>query len=546
MKSTINTPSGLPLVVQVAFAGKRVLLTPEQAATVDPTAFHDALTAQLTERLRRLPGNLGLSSRHRVCALSSLAIGGDLLFTRACRTLGWWQQILLPQAREDFLAAGGSSGPDFSPMEAEEARQLLASPHIIEERVASVSAERAARFEDVNLEMVRACDVFVCLLPDGTTEGRRGGTFAVLELAKRWHRPVLALHVQVTENGQPALTDVWHWNTPPGASPKPQPTFIPPSLPAPLDQIDGSGCDLTDAATYRKALKDFSSRTAARRQNRFKWAALFIVGAHVLATALALLAIMFHNHPVPLRWLLGVELLFLLAGLGYHKWLHRSHAARDWAMARLSAEVARSAIPLAGVPLPLRHLFELPLPDELHPLLRTLNVLHLSGVRSLDRSKWDERRDSYVAGRLRKPDGGQIAYYETKLRTAGRRLGFAHFAFYFGSIGALAATATKLSLALESGHAGAAAHNAVTATFGSLAVFLPVLAVAALSLAAAFDLEARVHTYEKMAHFLKEQANLLDHAASENEFSTLALNIEARLLGETANWHARRSFTGVA
>lgn len=35
-------------------------------------------------------------------------------------------------------------------------------------------------------------------------------------------------------------------------------------------------------------------------------------------------------------------------------------------------------------------------------------------------------------------------------------------------------------------------------------------------------------------------------AANENEFATLALQTESRLLGETANWQARRAFTGVA
>lgn len=545
MKPNPSTPPGLTLVVQVAFAGKRVLLTPEQAAVVDRVRFHAALELQLTERLRRVPADLGLTSRHRVCALSSLAIGGDLLFTRSCRTLGWWQRILLPQARKDFLKAEGERGRDFSDAEAAEAEELLRSPHIIEERVASVSADRHARFEDVNLELVRICDVFICLLPAEAKAGQPGGTFDALELAKRWRRPVLELRVRVTDDGQPELTGGWHGNVSPAGPTESGPVYAPPGLPAPLDQIDCGECDLTDPVAYRKALKDFASRAAARHQNRFKWAALFIVGAHVLATALALLAIKTHG-VTALRWLLGVELSFLIAGLGYHKWLHRAHATRAWAMARLSAEVARSAIPLAGVRMPLRHLFELPMPDELRPLLRTLSVLHLKGIRLLEGPAWEERRRIYIDERLKKPKHGQIDYYVGKLAGARRWLVVAQGAFYVGSAGALIATAGKLSLTYAWLAVSPAAHDAAASVLGFLAVLLPVLAVAALSLAAAFDLEARVHTYEEMETFLEEQTRLLAAAATENEFAMLALRTEARLLGETANWHARRAFTGVA
>jgi len=79
-----------------------------------------------------------------------------------------------------------------------------------------------------------------------------------------------------------------------------------------------------------------------------------------------------------------------------------------------------------------------------------------------------------------------------------------------------------------------------------LTILLPVLAVAALSLAAAFDLEARRHTFKEMHEFLERQTRHLTEAASEREFAKLLLETESRLLGETVNWFSRRSFTGVA
>lgn len=542
-KNSNSAPTpGLPLVVQVAFAGKRRLIEPVPPAPFDAAAFEAAVTAALGDRLRRFQEELGAAG---VCGLSSLAVGGDMIFTRVCRNLGWWQRVLLPQPREDFLAARGSGGPDFNAEEVVEVRQLLGSAHVIEERVASVSADRSARFEDVNLELVRVCDVLVCLLPAEATGGKRAGTLETLALAQRWGRPVLELRVAMGADGAPVFSEQWHCPpTETGASCPAALNYAPPALPAPLDEIAPPATGLSDAAAYRATLKAFSSGKAGRQQNLFKWAALVIVGAHVAATALALLALIFHG-PGALRWLLGIELSCLASGLIYHEWLHRSHAARKWAMARLSAEVARSVMPLAGVPRSLRYLFELPLPDELRPLLRTLNVLHLAGLAGVG-GTWQARRQTYVDQRLRKPGGGQLDYYAGQLGRARFWLKVARLTFVAGSAGAFAATAAKLGLVFEWWHLDGATHGFFAGAAGALAVFLPVVAVAALSLAAAFDFEARVRTYAEMLEFLRRHTALLEAAVSENEFATLALQIEARLLGETANWHARRAFTGVA
>ena len=80
---------------------------------------------------------------------------------------------------------------------------------------------------------------------------------------------------------------------------------------------------------------------------------------------------------------------------------------------------------------------------------------------------------------------------------------------------------------------------------GAFAIIMPLLAVAALSLAAAMDLEARAHIYKDMREFLEQQTAHLN-AASERSYPRLLLETESRLLGETANWFSRRSFAGVA
>lgn len=67
----------------------------------------------------------------------------------------------------------------------------------------------------------------------------------------------------------------------------------------------------------------------------------------------------------------------------------------------------------------------------------------------------------------------------------------------------------------------------------------------ALSLAASFDLEARSQTYQETLDYLKRTQPLFSTVHSERALTHLVLQTEARLLGETANWYSRRSFTSV-
>lgn len=74
---------------------------------------------------------------------------------------------------------------------------------------------------------------------------------------------------------------------------------------------------------------------------------------------------------------------------------------------------------------------------------------------------------------------------------------------------------------------------------GFLGVILPVVAVAALSLAAAKDLEARSHTFQEMRHFLIRQAKLLKNATSGSWlFKSFHLSEKAAhdFVQEVAEW----------
>lgn len=553
----------LPCVVQLGFAGSRQLVEALASGSSGHPQFHEQVQRDLQQRLARLPEALGMASNQFLCGISQVAIGADMLFTRACRELKIPQRIFLPQNRHDYLTAGGSDGSlDFSPEQRREAEQLLAADHIIQERVVSHSADRTARFEDTNLEILRVSDVVVCLLREDAV-GKPGGTNQLLAGAIARQRPTLELRV-TNQNGQAVVSETWH-----NLQYKP-----PRQLCAPLHEAPAvPGAPLPSCGEFTATLKQFASEQAKSHQRLFRFAALIIILTHVFATVLATAALASHDvfaailhadedhGPVNekdgsaaeddqgralqietalIAILLAIELALLLGGLYVHHKLHHSEASRNWALSRLLAEICRSVQSLGKFHLYLDYLFARSLPAALRPLLRTLNVLHLRSTWSDRDRPWKTLRDEYVHRRLQDERSGQIHFFQHKRERAGRWRKIAHAMFMTCSLAAIGATATKLLVVL-------ALHDEklTAALLGALAIVLPVLAVAALSLSAALDLRALEHTYAEVQQFLELQLPLIQNADSRREFELLLLETESQLLGEIAHWFSRRSFLSV-
>jgi len=529
----------LPVVVHVGFAGSRNLYPPDHP---DAERIEGEIADRLGLILRGIAARFDLSPRHFICGISQIAIGGDMLFTRACGSEGVPQRIFLPQNRVDFLDATGANGvPDFTRGQKLEATRLLELPHIIQERVISDAPERTDRFEDTNLEILRSSDLLVCLLrPD--VEAKPGGTAEMRDDALLLKKPVLELTVAIAD-GRPAFTEKWHnaesWRAPvlphdlDSACVRATPSVA--GRPAPPPPLVPVGI-----ASYLKALKDLGSITAEWRQKIFRTVALTVIIAHLLATVCAVVVLKLDHieQTTEIVCLLGAELALLVAGFLVHRSLHRSHVVRLWAVSRLAAEVARSVESVRELHFQLGYLFSLPFPESLRPLLRTLNVLHLASTR---RQVADPqgKRDRYLARRVdgRAQEGGQIDYYERKLAKAAFRLSLASWAFVIACVGAILATGAKFGMELD--------HKVPPSFLGVAAVVLPVAAVGALSLAASFDLEARVHTFTETRDYLKLTRPYLAQVRSERALCHLVLQVESRLLGETAAWFSRRLFTGV-
>jgi len=536
--NTCDSPLSIPLVVQLGFAGSRNLL--DGSAHHGPAGSSD-LEGQVCQLLAgiisNLPAKLGLSPQHFLCGISQIAIGGDAVFTRACQSLKIPQRVFLPQHLDEYLAAVGSEGPDFSPNQKQIARDLLSDPHVIQQRVVSDAATRQIRFADTNLEIVRSSDVILCLVREGQLS-KPGGTLEMIEMARKRGRSVLLVTLHL-EKGKPVLKSKW-FN---------QDSFQPPALPhhlrdilpMPLSGLKGGTLEmpaLPTARTYAEHLKKQSSELSKAHKGLFRSAAFIIITTHILATVCAVIAVQFHEKLAHgLYGFLVPELLLLALGFVIHHRLHRRESTHLWATSRLIAELGRSVVAIGKQYLYLEYLFHLPFPASLSSLLRTLNVLHLSSTsRNIDANDWQANRDSYIHQRL-EGKNGQIEFYARESTSATNLLNKAHTAFNVFSLAAFAATLCKLT------HVFGGSSGSI---LGPLAILLPVLAVAALSLAAAFDLKARQHTFADMLVFLRAQHKLLNDATTDREFGQLVLETESRLLGETVNWYSRRSFTGIA
>ncbi len=530
----------LPLTVQLGFAGPRHLLQ-HQPAGAQTT---QQLRAELKAVLTGLRQQLQLGPNRFFTGVSQLAVGADMLFTELLAELDWPQRILLPQPRAEFLSAIGTQGPDFQPAEAEQAQLLFASPHIVEERAVSTAATRRDRFEETNLHILDEADVLVCMVVQGS-EPRKGGTSDLVARAVARQKPVLVLTLHsagAEADTGPLFTQEWR-----GPSPSAALLNLPhcvqhagQAVALPADLLPGLG-------PFVDVVKQAGSQRAGRRRVDFQFAAGVVIGTHVVATLAALLAL---KLPTNCLWMVALVVLLLagelaLLGWGYltHRRLHDEHATRDWAMARLCAEVARSARGLRGMPMALDHLRQLPLPPELQALTKTLNVLHLRDNASAAAPDLEALRQRYLQERLRDGVSGQEPYYTNNKRVAHRYINRASKTFGWLSLLAFAATLSKvviLGLALGGGWA-------VWKEFaGPLAILFPVAAVGVMSMATAMDWDARSHTFADMHLFVQRQGRYIESAASLRELTTLVLQTESRLLGETLNWFGRRAYVGVA
>jgi hypothetical protein len=395
---------------------------------------------------------------------------------------------------------------------------------VIQERVVSESSNRITRFEETNIEISRVCDVAICVVGNMAGQGA-GGTHDFIQ--RVMHRKTISIVIQFSMGPErlPVFETSCNVFRP----------FSVPHTPPELAKLNVSlagNQGVIDIPDHFDRLTGEAEKLSKRSQGFFKTAASLIIGAHVAATACAVVVVVWH--PAITNFLLGLEVVLLLTGYGFHHWLQRSRAAGTWSMARLLAQTAYSLQALREVKAYPRYLFTLPMPESLRPLRRSLCVLHLQATRNVDPAEWPGHRDNYLRSRVE----DQQRFYTKALGKWRRHQTYARRTFVAFTAVAVIAAILKFLLSFLDVH--------VDVSLAAMAAILaPVIAVAALSLSASLEHDFLVQAYSKALEFLQGRKELLEVASSEREFTALAMEVETYLLGETVAWYTRRAHTEV-
>lgn len=437
MSATNDLPVPHACAVHLGFSGSRDLF-PGIADPVRRSRFAAELTRQFGEKLAALAQRpeLQLHAGHFFVGAASMAAGADGVFADACDALGLPLRVLLPQARDEFLSARSNRPPhalEFSPAQREQALQRLQRDGVLQEQVAATAADPARRVVQTGVEILQLADVLVTLQAqhqDGA--GKPGATNALAAQALADGKPVYALTFWIDENQKLHLYDDWR---------QPAQGWTPPQLPMLL------AAPALPAAGFVDRLRTAADAIVVDGEQAEVAASLRAVQGHLLllaAAALLLLGCSLFAPPFPpvLVWLAPLLLLVLL-GLQLRHWHADRQRRKDRAdspplrrrfVAGVLAQMARNtqsiapieddtALPVGGsVPIPLWKLSNLPLPDELRPLRKTLDVAWLQAARAAAALPWQQQHERYLAEALQQPESGVLARLEHRLAAARQQL----------------------------------------------------------------------------------------------------------------------------
>ena len=542
-----------PIALHIGFSGSRQLFPPhlvdEALASVRASVIQ-----QLVEKFGALRAELSLHSGYFFVGISQLAVGADSVFSDACAQAGIPLRVFLPQTRDEYLAGRGSKGADFNAQERLDAEARFEHPNVIQERVVSQARDRQTRFRECSFEILRLADVVITLKSDFAATGRAGGTDDFTEATKRHGKALFALTLKVNSNADLQVDCE---------------SIIPkkldlPTLPDTLRRVSLLRNGFTNQ------VKKQASHVSGALKLAFEKHMRVVIWTHVMATALAAAAVAISyavkgaDGPLAywlysaVPWLLAIEVCALVWGFYTHRHLHHDSTTHRWAESRLIAEIARSTQTLgagtdivnkeerifAGQHSYLKHVFDLPLPSEFRALTRTLNALHLQATRPNRTAHWTGLRDRYVRERFdttETKNRGQIPYFSAELLLAETAVKRANRWFYIYASLAIIATVAKLLLPYFGIQI-----SGIAAVLSWLAIVMPVLAVAVMSITANLDKDARVSTYKVMLGFLIAQRQRVVDAGTEPKFLRLQAETEGKILGEAVNWYFRRRFINPA
>jgi hypothetical protein len=499
----------------VGFSGNRHLEKPEA----------------VREELRRALRDLHELAAGQLVAISSAAIGADLLFVEEAKLLGIPWIAVLPFPPDTFF--NERDFPDASERDA--ARQSVAQaadretvrvPHHPDD--AEDSTWRHTAFADAGFRCVDEADVFIAVLHETAEAGKPGGTSQVVAHARARGRPLLIIDPQThqvrSENWPAALHDPLIdefrllRSDPPAAA-------------------ERAKCP-TESAAILAGWRNGFARAARKHVPGIKWGSSAVVVLHALATiitaAIFLLILPLNpGHETGHHALIGVvekaTFVFVLTGFGFLVWVLWKHPQTRAANYRLAAELGRSLLAVWSIPGAALQIMRSP-PRNFAHFARSLLLHHRIDPNRrrevpgaiLSEKDIQELATRYVANRIEP----QIEYYSAKHRQS-------HRAAKVLEIGSIIFSAVAV---LSAGFLAFAGRTELSNLWAFTKLSAATAAPLTLSMLVIHEVKRREARYHEMRHMLAEYAQRIHHARSLSTLRDLVVDAEHLFVSETYEW----------
>jgi hypothetical protein len=489
----MSVPTELPIFHVIGFTGHRVV--------------NDV--AGVERALREVLTGLRAESPVEWLALSSIAAGSDMSFTRTALGLGMGWEAVLPLAPAEFRR-------DFNERDWRDVEAMLAEAEHV--RVISERPQRDDAYLDCGMETVNHCDLLLAVW-DGEPARGRGGTAEIVAYAREMGRPLIIIDAATfavrRENFDRLKMGDRHLQ------------FFN-KLPPPPAQVADTMPGRALVYAFQEKV-DYVATHSAPHDRRLTAITLWL---HVTATSLAALTVAFDLHLVVMPF---GKLLCLISALAVALVLRRHRDQHDWVRCRLAAEIGRSALATWGLPRSLR-LFDDFDWAGLEPLRRSLDILQRRSARAHPAS-FDEFKQRYLAERI----DGQLKYFAKQEARAVPLLARLRLGFLVSTVLAIVFTFFyAVSSVLPDYHAPDWIQHWF---FDFCPIVLPVLAAAFISLISINDLHRRVARYKEMRVRLEAARKEANFVETWGSLERVVAKAERALLQEVFEWHSITSFT---
>ncbi len=435
-----------------------------------------------------------LSTDHGPLAVaSSAASGADTLFLEEAERCELPLFLVLPFSVERFRE-------DFEPNDwARVPAQLERALHV---DVVGETESVTEAYMESGIRVVDQADVLIALW-NGKPAGGEGGTADVVSYARRLGKPVITIDPDSAATAEERIEQL-------RAA----------SAPAAVDTRESV------AQCFEKLDRD-----ATREGPRTRHFVLQVILIHLGAAAVGLLPAVLGWHDLPLQIALGIEVVALVLALALT--FPQRHAHDAWIRTRFEAEMCRSFLAIWNLTRRIGQLprFAYPWSRRLYRNLRIAWYLDRKAALSLS-----DARDRYLKTRVQ----DQADYFRKNYSRATRRVLALKRSAQTATVGAILMGLVALGLSVFS----RSKPPGVYLSAKLLALLLPLVNAAALSIMVANDLGRRATRYRQMADVLDSAAERLETTQTWPGLWRIVTETEEVLLQEVSEWQTVTQVTG--